>query len=278
MCLISSFSSDSIDFSLSVSSLFLEISKLLNFSLLFIFDSSFFHLMFKFSLLLVLDIFIDSVIFFSFFLFLRLFHGEIKVVGNFNLLEHCSCFVLFSSCSFFFFDSHGFYLSLHLLSFSFSHFTLFDSIIISFLNLINDDLFTHQSGLSSLSFSIFVSNNTLESFNFHHKIKFLLFFNIFLLELFGFFQLFISHTDNFSIEKHLIHSFNIIMLLVNHHLSLGKKSLRSHSLLKSEITWRHLGLSCLVKFLHLFLSHSCCESVLVQSGLLHLFFHLFLLW
>jgi hypothetical protein len=171
--------------------------------------------MFEFSLLLVLHIFIDSVIFFSFSLFLRLFHGQIKVVGNFNLLEHFSCFFLFSSSGTFFFDSHGLYLSLHLLSFPFSHFTLFDSVIISFLNLINDDLFTHQSGLSSLSFSVFVSNNALKSFDFHHKIKFLLFFDIFLLELFGFFQLFISNTDNFSIEKHLIHSFNVIVLLVN---------------------------------------------------------------
>ena len=98
LCFISSLSSDSINLTLSICSFFLQISELLNFSFFLLFDSFFFHLMFKFSLLFFLDISHDCVIFLFFLNFLLLFHCLIKSVSCFNIYEHLSCSILLCSC------------------------------------------------------------------------------------------------------------------------------------------------------------------------------------
>lgn len=170
LCFISSLSSDSINLTLSICSFFLQISELLNFSFFLLFDSFFFHLMFKFSLLFFLDISHDCVIFLFFLNFLLLFHCLIKSVSCLNIYEHLSSSILLCSCCFFFFKSHCFNLSSHLLSLPFSYFAFFDSLLISLLNLVNNYLFAHEPGFLAFLFSFFFSDNTLHSFNFHQKI------------------------------------------------------------------------------------------------------------
>ena len=76
LSLICSFSSNGINFTLSISSLFLEISQLLDLSFFFISDPFFLHLVFILSLLFFLDVSKDGIIFFLLSLLLLLLHSK----------------------------------------------------------------------------------------------------------------------------------------------------------------------------------------------------------
>ena len=121
----SSFCTESVNISLAISCLFLEIPKLLNFSFFFLSDTSFHFLAFQFGLLFLLDVLENCLLFFFFPEFLFLFHRQSHTVGMFNFHHHD--FHFFSLCSryFEFFFLHLFYLLFQNLSFSVYYFSCF---------------------------------------------------------------------------------------------------------------------------------------------------------
>ena len=125
------------------------------------------------------------------------------------------------------FDIHSHHNSLF-----FSNFLFFDSILMSFSNLINNDLSSTLSSFKSSLFSQLFFVESLQSFDFHHNIKFLLFVNPFFFELFALDELFISNCYYFGVETHLVHVLNIVQLFIKHHLCTWKKTLFPLSLLK----------------------------------------------
>jgi hypothetical protein len=106
------------------------------------------------------------------------------------------------------------HLDLHLLSFSVSDLVLLNSVLVPFCNLIDDNLSSLLSGSSCSMNSIIFSLKALESLNLHHEVEFLLLFDVFVFQLLGFEELFISNSHNLRVENNLVHSFNVIKLVI----------------------------------------------------------------
>jgi len=215
-----SLGSQSINFSLSISSLLLKFSKSLNFALFFFSKSLSFLLSFEFFLIFISLMLSDLIVLALFLLFSSSFFHERLSIG-FSCLLHkkvdLSSLSFMSSLIFF---SHFLNVSLELDLFLITDFLFLHSLNSSLLNLINDDLSTLLSSIHFSNFSFFFFLKDLKSFNFHHKIKFLLLFNPFRLKTFVLHKLFISNSDNLGVENHLVHLFDVIHLVIELFLSL----------------------------------------------------------
>lgn len=99
------------------------------------------------------------------------------------------------------------------------HFLLFDAIDLTLLDLVNDNEGTFAASVHPYFLTFFVDFKALQTFNFHHKIEFLLFINPLTLKLFVFLKLFITDSDNLGVEHHLVHVLDVVELFI--HLSLG---------------------------------------------------------
>jgi len=165
---------ESINFSLAILSLLLELTEFLNLVLL---------------LGLLALLLVKSLLFLerSFLVVAEYLHVLVALllsaldlgrkgdfVGFFNLLHHLSSSLLFNFVSLTLLFLHSFNLSLHLSHLFLSHLLLLDAFDFSLLNLINDNKGTFLLGLMLKSLSFLHSLKTLKSFNFHHEVQFLL--------------------------------------------------------------------------------------------------------
>jgi hypothetical protein len=125
--------------------------------------------------------------------------------------------------------------------------------------------------LSDLSFLFLLKD--LESFDFHHKIEFLLLFNPFRFKSLVLLQLFVSDSNNLGVEDHLVHLFHIIKVIVHLFLSLGEEGFILGTLIFLLFSWLDFLCSLLIhcdhsSFLCLRFGHS--SLLLCLSNLLFL--------
>ena len=233
----SSLGPKSIDLSLSISSLFLELSESLDFLFFFILDSS--GLKLSFVLLLVLgSLILNDLLFMVLFL-----------TGSFLLLDQ-GLSICLGSLFHQVVDSHSFglrcfsILSLHLFNigqkvhlFLISDFLFSHSFDGSLLDLINDDLSTLLSGSMLSNFSFFLLLENLESFDFHHQIKLFLLFNPFLLKSLIFLELFVTDGDDLGVQNHLVHVLDIVHIIIECLLSFGKECISLVLLADGKFVW-----------------------------------------
>lgn len=233
----SSLGPKSINLSLSISSFFLELSKSLNFLFFFILNSS--GLKLSFVLLLVLgSLILDDLLLVIFFLTSSLLLLDERLGISLGSLFHQVV------------DSHSFsltcfsILSLHLVDISqkvhlflISDFLLSHSFDGSLLDLINDDLSAHLSGLMLSHFSFFLLLENLESLDFHHEVKLFLLFNPFLLKSLIFIELLVTDGDDLGVQNHLVHVLDIVQIIIDCLLSFGKESISLVFLTDCEFIW-----------------------------------------
>ena len=84
----------------------------------------------------------------------------------------------------------------------------------SFLDLVNDNLSSLLSSIHFSDFSLLLFLKDLKSFNFHHEVEFLLFFDPFRFETLILIELLVSDSDNLGVEDHLVHLFDVIHLII----------------------------------------------------------------
>lgn len=233
----SSLGPKSINLSLSISSFFLELSKSLNFLFFFILNSS--GLKLSFVLLLVLgSLILDDLLLVILFLTSSLLLLDERLGISLGCLFHQVV------------DSHSFsltcfsILSLHLVDISqkvhlflISDFLLSHSFDGSLLDLINDDLSAHLSGLMLSHFSFFLLLENLKSLDFHHEVKLFLLFNPFLLKSLIFIELLVTDGDDLGVQNHLVHVLDIVHIIIECLLSFGKESISLVFLTDCKFIW-----------------------------------------
>jgi len=164
----SSLGSKGINFSLSISSFFLELSESLDFSFFLILYSLSLKLSFIFFLILSSLISNNTAFLICCFLGSLFFFNKRLSIGFGSLFhEHVNSLSLIFS-SFLIFTFHSLYVGQKLESFFISNFLLLHSLNGSFLNLIDDNLSSLLSSNSFSGLSLFFFLEDLESFNFHH--------------------------------------------------------------------------------------------------------------
>ena len=217
----SSLGSESIDLSLSIGSLFLELSESLDFTLLFFLHALSFLLGLEFSLVFCALVLGDFIILVLFFLGSSLFFDESLGIGFGCLLHEEVDFLPLGLMSCLIFLPHLFYVGLELDLFFVSEFLFFHSLDSSLLDLIDDDLGSSLSSCNLSDLSFFLLLKDLESLNFHHEVELLLLLDPFLLESLILLQLLVSDSDNLGVKDHLVHLLDIIKVIILPLLGLG---------------------------------------------------------
>eukprot|EP00356_Strombidium_inclinatum_P011209 CAMPEP_0170499622 /NCGR_PEP_ID=MMETSP0208-20121228/32032_1 /TAXON_ID=197538 /ORGANISM="Strombidium inclinatum, Strain S3" /LENGTH=163 /DNA_ID=CAMNT_0010777257 /DNA_START=809 /DNA_END=1297 /DNA_ORIENTATION=+ len=101
--------------------------------------------------------------------------------------------------------------------------------------LLHDVISTDSKSSFALDVLLVFGAEGLQAFNFHHDVKLLLFIKVLSLEDLRLFKLLISHSDDFSVESHLVHYLDVIKLLVSLHLGFSQDALCSLLLFKAKL-------------------------------------------
>lgn len=210
----STLGSESINFSLSISSLLLELSQPLDLSFFLILDSL--GLKLSFILLLVLGLLVLDYLFFVGLLLsdpLLFLKGGLSVGLSSLLHEHI--------------DSLSFLLLLILvLLLHFANvleelepllvadFLLLHALHGPLLDLVDDDLGALLAGLSLLGFALLLFLQHLEPLDLHHEVQLLLLGDPLLLQHLVLFELLVADGHHLGVEHHLVHVLDVVELLV----------------------------------------------------------------
>jgi len=247
---ISTFGSQSIDFTLSVRCFLLEFTEALNLLLLLV------------SQALVLDgclfllscfrsVVVDDLLVFSLGnvdLFLFLYLGDSICGLDFSNHLFVAFFLPFGGYFVLLlldFDCTG-----HLSLLSLKNFPFLLPLDLSPFDLVDDDSGTTSLGVNAGNFSLLGDLKSLQSFDFHHEIEaFLLVYpvcfksNVLI-------QLLVSDRYDLGVEDHLVHVLDIVMLFVHLLLGFGKETLTLLPLSLLDVSCWNLGGTVLVKLLH----------------------------
>lgn len=215
----------SIDFSLSIRSLFLELSETLDFSFFLFSDSLGFLLLFEFLLVLEALVLSNSCVLVLLFLLTFLFFKQSLSIGLGSLFHEQVDFLSLGLVGCFIFLSHFFNIGLQLDLLLISELLLFHSLDGSLLNLIDYDLGALLSGLSLPDLSLLLFLEDLESLDLHHEVEFLLLLDPLLLEPLVFLELLISNGHDLGVEHHLVHLLHVVQVVIDGFLGLRKKRL-----------------------------------------------------
>jgi hypothetical protein len=216
------FCSESINFGLTVSSLLLHLSETSYFQFLLFLDASFFFGFGSFASSFFLVVAYNFLVFKNFFLAGLLLLWKGNFVCSFDLSDHLQIAgALFLGC-FDFSQTHSFNLTSHLLLFLSKQFTLSDALLLSFLNLVDNNQCSLTLGLLTDDFTFLSYFKSLKSLNLHQQVKFLLFFNPLLFEVFVLLELLIADRYNLGVQNHLIHVLDIIKFFIKLGLCLAK--------------------------------------------------------
>jgi len=155
---------------------------------------------------------------FAFPLFLYL---DCTFVCLFDLAHHAKSPLLLSSEDLLFFELDLFSLTNHLVHFPFTHLLFLDPLEFSLLNLVDDHERPLFLSLLALYLTLLLQLQRLESLDLHHQVKTLLLLDPLSLESLGFIELAIADRHDFRVKHHLVHMLHIVVVLVEHLLSLG---------------------------------------------------------
>lgn len=173
------------------------------------------------SILVVTD---DGQLFFALLSYLLLLSRKSRSVGSFDFTD-CSFgleFLLLLSTTVLFLQLLD--VTDHLLSFPLGHFSFTDPFLFSLGDLLDNDSCTFPLCFDASLLLTFGFLETLQSLDLHHDVKALLFFDIVSLEFLRLFKLLVSDSNDLGIENHLVHVLNVVMLLIEFLLGLGKNS------------------------------------------------------
>ena len=133
-------------------------------------------------------------------------------------------------------------------------FTLFD--------LFDDNSSTAALSLKTESLTFIFSFESLETFDLHHEVKTFLLSKPLSLELLVLIELLVTHSDNLGVKGHLIHVLDIVVLLIELMLGIGKQALCTFILLNLNLSgWKLLG-TVTIHSLHLGLASLCLGLLL----------------
>ena len=231
-----------INLALSVSSAFLQLTKTLDFKFFLLFlAASFLSICFFLgdALGVVTD---DFQILFTLNAQFVLLAIQGDLVGYFDILQHAGVTVLL-----FFSSSEVSDLLLlngldHLGLLSLELFTLAKTDLFTLLNLFNDNSGTTTFGIDTKLFALVLSLQGLQTLDFHHQVKTFLFLAPLCLEDFVLIKLLVTDGDNLGVEGHLIHVFDIVVLLVQLLLRVGEQTLGTLILLQLDLScWQFRG-------------------------------------
>lgn len=262
---------ESINLSLSISSLLLKLPKSLDLSFLLLSHSLGLLLLFELKLVLfplmignscvLVLLLLDSFLFLDECLGVRLsrlFHQQIdlsslglvsQLIFLAHLLDVGLKFDLFFVAKLLFFHSH-------------------DG---SLLYLVNDNLSALLSSILFPDLSLLLFLEDLESFDFHHQIQLLLLLDPLGLQALVLVELFVPNGHYLGVEDHLVHLFDIVELVVHLLLGLGQEGFVLCTLVLLLVCWLHF-LSSL--FIHL--DHFLLLSLRFGQGSGFLLVHQFL--
>ena len=151
-------------------------------------------------------------------LFLNL---DCPFVRLFDLAHHAESPLLLRSEDLLLFELDLLSLANHLVHFPFTHLLLLDPLELSLFNLIDDHEGPLFLGLLALNLTLLLQLQRLESLDLHHQVKALLLLDPLGLESLGFIELAITDRHDFRVKHHLVHVLHVVVVLVEHLLSLG---------------------------------------------------------
>jgi hypothetical protein len=215
----SSLGPQSIDLSLTVSGFFLHSSKTSNFHFFFFLDALIFSGFGGFSCGFVGIVLNDFLFFINFFLASLLLFLEGDLVGSFDFSNHFQITNALLLGGFDLGKPHGLNLACHLFLFFGKKFTLTDTFLLAFLDLINNDKCAFSLLLLANNLALFGYFKTLQALDLHQQVKLFLFLNPLTLELLVFLKLFVSDGHNLGVQNHLVHVLYIVELLIQLSLS-----------------------------------------------------------
>lgn len=173
-----------------------------------------------------------------------------NLVRYFDFCEHAGVTVLL------FFSSSEVSLLLllngldHLGLLSLELFTLFKTDLLTLLNLFDDNSGTTTFGIDSKLFALVFSLEGLQTLNFHHQVKTFLFLAPLCLKDFVLIKLLVTHGNYLGVKGHLVHVFDIVVLLVHLFLSVGEQTLGTLILLQLDLGWWQFRGTGLIHGLH----------------------------
>lgn len=210
----SAFSAEGVDFGLAISGFLLLFAKAGNFTFFFFFEAAFFESLGDFTFDLGLVVINDLLFLLKLTLSNLLLLSKCNLISSLNLSNKSKILLtlLLSSSNI----SKALILNLlsHLLLLLNFHFLLFDALNLTLLNLVDDDESAFAASVHTYFLTFFLHFEAFQTFDFHHEIEFFLFFDPFALELFVFFELFVTDGHDFRVEHHLVHVFHVVELFI----------------------------------------------------------------
>ena len=221
----SALGTESINLSLTIRSLLLELTKSLDFALLLILNTLRLNLSFVLTLILAALVLTDSVILIPLFLLSLILLEESLSVSLSSLLhEEVDAFLLGHSGGLVFL-SHLLKIAKELHSLLISDLLILEADLGALLDLINDDLGSLLASLSLANLTLLLFLKDLEALNLHHEVELLLLLKIFMLEALVLLQLLVTNCDDLGVEHHLVHVLHIVEVIVHLLLGAGQESL-----------------------------------------------------
>jgi len=127
---------------------------------------------------------------------------------------------------------------------------LSDTFFLTFLNLIDDNECSLALSLLTDDFAFLGYFQSLKTFDLHKQVKFLLFLDPLLLEVFVFLKLLVTDRYNLRVKNHLIHVLDIVKFFVKLCLGLTQDTEIFISLSNFRLGRRYLLAAFTVHFLH----------------------------
>lgn len=243
-------STESIDFTLTISSLFLKVTHSLDLFLLLVSLATLLSsLLFFFGHLVgvVLNDFQILVLLFSDLLSFAVLGN---LVGDFDLSKHA----LVSRALGFLFFLVSLLLELnvseHLCRFPVDLLSFLHADAFTVLDLLNDDLGAAQLSLLAKLLSFVLGLERLQTLDLHHQVQAFLLSNPFGLKLLVLFELLVTYSNDLGVEGHLVHVLNVVVFFVELLLCLGEKTVGACVLLDFNLSGGHFLGSSLVHLLH----------------------------
>lgn len=191
--------SEGINLRLTVGGFLLHLTELLCLEFLLLLDSTLFSSNFCLTTGLILVVTDDLHLLLFLFVLLLLLSLEGFGVGSLdflNRLSHSQLLILLDTSVLLL---HFLNAEFHLLGLFFKDLPFFDSVLLSFLNLIDNDPCALVGGLDTFLLPLLSGLKTLQSFNFHHDVKSLLLADPVALELFRLLQLLVTDRNDLGI-------------------------------------------------------------------------------
>lgn len=224
----SAFRSESINLRLTVSCFLLHFAQTSYFSFFFLFQAFLFQSGSDLASNFFLVVTDDSLLFILLHLSQLLLFSECDFVCNFNFCNKFQIPDAFLFRSLDFSQPLQLNLAVHLFLLLLKLLTLLNTLDLTLLDLINNDKSTLPASILSDNFTLFSHLQRFKPFDLHHQVQLSLFFDPLLLKLFVLFELFVANRDDFRVQNHLVHVFDIVELFV--YLGLGFRQ-DSHVLL-----------------------------------------------